>query len=133
MLHPGTRLQGASTWIGSGAEVGTSGSATAIDTVMDEHASIGSGYVAAIALLAGCIEERIKQLGRFIEERGGTLPSIALGDPPPCPFTASGEHHDHVAWVKALTDDQVAAGVAWLEAIVDRVTQPALAQLGGER
>ena len=84
---------------------------------------------AAASLIDECIDERIKQLGRFIEERGGTTPTFALDDPPPCPLPVEGEHPDHVAWVKSLSDEEVAAGVAWLESIVEEVSAPALEQL----
>lgn len=84
---------------------------------------------AAARLIDDCIDERIKQLGRFIEERGGTTPTFTLDDPPPCPLPIGGEHPDHVAWVKSLSDEEVTAGVAWLESIVEEVSSPALEQL----
>jgi len=86
---------------------------------------------AAIGLIEGCIEERVKQLARFLEERGGTVPCITLLDPGPCPLPVAPDQADHVAWVKGLTAEQVAAGVAWLEGIVDRVSGPAMVALEG--
>ena len=86
---------------------------------------------AAIGLIEGCIEERVKQLGRFLEERGGAVPCITLLDPGPCPLPVVPDQENHVAWVKGLTAEQVAAGVAWLEGIVDRVSGPAMVALEG--
>ncbi len=86
---------------------------------------------AAIGLLDDCVEERVKQLGRFLEERGAALPSLAPPDPGPCPLPVAGEQEDHVRWVKDLTAEQVAAGVAWLDGIVDKLSGPAIAALEG--
>lgn len=88
---------------------------------------------AAIGLIEGCIEERVKQLGRFLEERGGAAPCITLLDPGPCPLPVVPDQENHVAWVKGLTAEQVAAGIAWLEGIVDRVSGPAMVALEGIR
>jgi UDP-N-acetylglucosamine/UDP-N-acetylgalactosamine diphosphorylase len=80
---------------------------------------------AAIALIEGCIEERIKQLGRFLEERGAKTPSFSMQTPLPCPLRVTESVEDHVAWVKALTDEEVAIGVTWLETIVESVSEAA--------
>lgn len=66
-LHPGTRLQGERCWIGSGAEVGTEGPATLVDTVLDEGARVASGYAERAVLLRGA------SLGGAAHVRGGTL------------------------------------------------------------
>lgn len=87
---------------------------------------------AAIRLIEGCIDERIKQLGRFVEERGGTMPPLELHQTFPCPLTVSGEEPDHVAWVQSLDDAMVEAGVAWLQAIVEAASAPALAAMAAE-
>ncbi len=84
---------------------------------------------AAILLIDGCIEERIKQLGRFLEERGAETPSFSLKTPLPCPLRVTEKVQDHVAWVKALTDEEVAIGVTWLETIVESVSEGAEASL----
>jgi UDP-N-acetylglucosamine/UDP-N-acetylgalactosamine diphosphorylase len=67
VLHPGTRLSGARTWLGAGAEVGTEGPATLVDAVFDEGASIASGYVNGAVLL------RKASLGANAHVRAGTL------------------------------------------------------------
>jgi hypothetical protein len=67
VLHPGTRLGGAATWLGPGAEVGTEGPATVVDSAFDERASIASGYVSGAVLLRGA------SLGGSAHVRAGTL------------------------------------------------------------
>lgn len=85
----------------------------------------------AIALLNECIAERKKQLRRFIEERDGRMPQFVLDRPPPCPLPTVSEH-DHVQWVKGLSDGDVVKGMAWLDAIVASVATPALTELGAK-
>ena len=67
ILHPGARLGGASLWLGAGAQVGTEGPATLVDSVFDERASIASGYVSGAVLL------RDASLGGSAHVRAGTL------------------------------------------------------------
>jgi UDP-N-acetylglucosamine/UDP-N-acetylgalactosamine diphosphorylase len=67
VLHPGTRLVGPRTWLGPGALVGTEGPATVVDSILDERASIASGYVSGAVLL------RDASLGAAAHVRAGTL------------------------------------------------------------
>jgi hypothetical protein len=83
----------------------------------------------ALLNLGVCIAERIRQLGRFLQERGLPAPVFELADPPACPLPVAQVHEDHVAWVQGLGDGQVAAGRQWLEQIVDLVAKPVLAKL----
>ena len=84
---------------------------------------------AALQTLDSCIDERVKQLDRFLAERGGKTPTFALREERPCPIAIDGEIDDHVTWVRGLTDEQVAEGTTWLEAIVGAVTRGPLEQL----
>jgi hypothetical protein len=83
----------------------------------------------ALVNLEVCIQERIKQLSRFLQERGVQAPGFELAEPPACPWPVDQVHEDHVVWVQGLEDDQVAAGRQWLEQIVDLVAEPALSKL----
>ncbi len=51
-LHPGTRLLGARTFVGPGAEVGREGPATIADSVLGEGARVDAGYLEGAVLLA---------------------------------------------------------------------------------
>ncbi|HQB44155.1 MAG TPA: hypothetical protein PK140_17510 [Polyangiaceae bacterium] len=87
-------------------------------------------FEAALELLDGCIEERCKQLGRFLEERGRVLPVISAVDPGPCPLPLAADAvEDHIAWVRSLTEEQVMAGSQWLEGVVEGVSRPAISAL----
>jgi len=79
--------------------------------------------LAAARLLDAAIEERRKQLARFVDERGGVAPSFTISDAelPTCPWSLAPDQQDHVDWVQALAPAQVAAGRAWLEAVVELV------------
>ena len=66
-LHPGCRLQGRRTFLGAGAQVGTEGPATLVDSVLGEGASIASGYAKGAVLLRGAA------LGASGHTREGTL------------------------------------------------------------
>lgn len=76
---------------------------------------------AAIANLDACIDERCRQLERFLEERGRAMPMIDPGPAGPCPLPLGEPTLDHIGWVRALPNDVVAAGAAWLGGIVGRV------------
>jgi UDP-N-acetylglucosamine/UDP-N-acetylgalactosamine diphosphorylase len=84
---------------------------------------------AALENLDACIAERIRQVGRFLTERGAETPQLEASELPACPLDTSQVQEDHVAWVRGLDDAQVAAGRAWLEQIVERVAAPAIAAL----
>ncbi|HWB81576.1 MAG TPA: UDP-N-acetylglucosamine pyrophosphorylase [Nannocystaceae bacterium] len=66
-LHPGTRLHGARTWVGAGAQIGVEGPATVIDAVFDRDTAIDSGFVQGAVLLRGA------KLGANAHVRAGTL------------------------------------------------------------
>ena len=51
VLHPGTRLLGARTFLGPGAKVGIEGPAVLQDAVLGANVEIGSGYLSGCALL----------------------------------------------------------------------------------
>jgi UDP-N-acetylglucosamine/UDP-N-acetylgalactosamine diphosphorylase len=76
---------------------------------------------AAIALLSGCIEERVSQLQRFVSERGGEALSFVFPEPTPCPLPVCQECTDHPSWVKGLSASEADLGVRWLESIVESV------------
>jgi UDP-N-acetylglucosamine/UDP-N-acetylgalactosamine diphosphorylase len=67
IIHPGCRLQGRRTFLGPGAQVGTEGPATLVDSVLGEGASIASGYAKGAVLLRGA------SLGAAGHTREGTL------------------------------------------------------------
>jgi hypothetical protein len=66
-IFPGARLQGRRTLLGPGAQVGTEGPATLVDSVLAEGASIASGYAKGVVLLRGA------SLGGAAHAREGTL------------------------------------------------------------
>ena len=53
VLHPGTRLSGAGTFLGEGAEVGREGPAVLSNAVLDAGARVDSGFAKGAVLLAG--------------------------------------------------------------------------------
>lgn len=67
VLHPGTRLHGARTFLGSGAQVGVEGPATLVDAVLGAGARVDAGYVEGAVLLAAA------RLGHGAHVRPGTL------------------------------------------------------------
>lgn len=79
--------------------------------------------LAAIGLIDGAIDERRKQLVRFVDERDGKPPSFTIADDelPACPWSLAPDQLDHVDWVQNLGPADVTVGRAWLEAIVERV------------
>ena len=74
----------------------------------------------AIECINICIQERIDQLGYFLNERGVPCPKFGLNEIPRCPLPVAGTS-DHIEWVKSLSDDSVKEGVQWLRHIVDIV------------
>jgi hypothetical protein len=82
---------------------------------------------AAIDVLDACIAERVDRLAKFLEERGASVPALEL-EPviPACPLPLDRDVElEHLAWVRSLADAEVAAGQAWLQAIVARVVASA--------
>jgi len=67
VLHPGTRLVGARTYVAAGAQVGTEGPATLDGAVLGAGAQVASGYVQRAVLLRGA------KLGGNAHVRDGTL------------------------------------------------------------
>jgi hypothetical protein len=70
---------------------------------------------AAIELLDGSMMERWTRLGQFLN---CDLPSIQLPTIP-CPLSVEPSSLLHLNWVKNLADDEVNAGVGWLQEVVD--------------
>ncbi|HET6583463.1 MAG TPA: UDP-N-acetylglucosamine pyrophosphorylase [Nannocystaceae bacterium] len=90
------------------------GEVGAIDRVLVES---------AIVTLDACIDERVTRLRSFLVERGRPMPALVL-DPDiacPLPVAPSTVPGDHVAWVQSLSDDLIAAGIAWLRAVTEAV------------
>ncbi len=90
---------------------------------------------AALGVLDAAIAERVRRLEAFCTERGGPAVTIDT-DPPvdPCPLPLGRGPGEHVAWIRALSDDEVRAGTRWLEAVVARVlasASPALRPSAG--
>src|SRR6185312_5393534 len=80
VLHPGTRLQGRRTWLGAGAQVGTEGPATLVDSVFGESASIASGYAKGVVLLRGAslgFAGHARE-GTLLEEEASTAHAVGL-------------------------------------------------------
>ena len=67
ILHPGTRLQGAATFLGPKVEIGAEGPAVVVDSALAQGAAIASGYVCGAVLLDGA------RLGANAHVRPGTL------------------------------------------------------------
>jgi len=74
---------------------------------------------AAIELLDGGIVERWTRLGQFLRYNGGQFPPIRPPTIPPSPLPAEPSPVSHLDWVKSLADEDVSAGVRWLQDIVD--------------
>ncbi|HLK90112.1 MAG TPA: UDP-N-acetylglucosamine pyrophosphorylase [Polyangia bacterium] len=79
-LFPGARLQGRRTFLGAGAEVGTEGPATLVDSVLGERASIASGYAKGAVLLRGASlggAAHVRE-GTLLEEEASTAHAVGL-------------------------------------------------------
>lgn len=89
------------------------------DVRMPGEARIGRGHVleAALELIDQAIAERVKRLGRFVHERGGTVGELDLDPAATCPYAIEAHTREHVEWVQALTTAQIEAGQAWLASI----------------
>jgi len=80
VLYPGTRIQGARSWIGREARVGVEGPATLVDTVLDAHASVASGFVSRAVLLRGASlggNAHVRE-GTLLEEEASTAHAVGL-------------------------------------------------------
>jgi UDP-N-acetylglucosamine/UDP-N-acetylgalactosamine diphosphorylase len=80
VLYPGTRLEGARTWIGSKARVGTEGPVTLVDSVLDEESEVASGFVRAAVLLrrASLGANAHVRPGTVLEEEASTAHAVGL-------------------------------------------------------
>jgi hypothetical protein len=67
VLHPGTRLVGARTFVGPGAKVGTEGPTVLENTVIGENAEVASGFLKEAVML------RDSRVGSNAHIRAGTL------------------------------------------------------------
>jgi hypothetical protein len=80
VLHPGTRLLGAGTFLGPGAQVGVEGPATLVDAVLGAGARVDGGYVEGAVLLAGARAGFGAHLrpGTLLEEEASTAHCVGL-------------------------------------------------------
>lgn len=80
VLHPGTRLQGARTFLGPGAELGREGPVVAVDCVLGEKARIDGGYACGAVLLRGASAGSAAHLreGTLLEEEASTAHAVGL-------------------------------------------------------
>ena len=77
----------------------------------------------AIATIDLAISERQARLSAFLRERGVDTPALRTSRAHPCPLVLRpvephADNLDHVAWVRALPDADVAALSSWLADIV---------------
>lgn len=80
ILHPGTRLGGARTFLAPRAELGREGPVTAIDCVLGEGARIDGGYARGAVLLRGASAGCAAHLreGTLLEEEASTAHAVGL-------------------------------------------------------
>jgi hypothetical protein len=80
VLHPGTRLQGARTFLAPGAQVGVEGPATLVDAVLGAGARVDGGYVEGAVLLADARAGYGAHLrpGTLLEEEASTAHCVGL-------------------------------------------------------
>ena len=76
---------------------------------------------AAIANLELCINERVKRLNTFLDERETDMPTLHLDVERPCPLPVEPSGTDHVTWVQSLPQDVVTMGQEWLQEVVEAV------------
>jgi hypothetical protein len=82
---------------------------------------------AALDLLSVCVDERVKRLRQFLEERGLPIPSLSSSNPT-CPLRIEARHPyvDHIDWIMDLSPVEVEKGLSWLQSIVDRIIAGAI-------
>lgn len=80
VLHPGTRLVGARTFLGPGAELGREGPVVAVDCVLGERARIDGGFAQGAVLLRGASAGSAAHLreGTLLEEEASTAHAVGL-------------------------------------------------------
>lgn len=79
-LYPGTRLQGARTFVGPRARVGVEGPATLVDAVLGPEAQIDAGYLHGAVLLDGARAGWGAHFrpGTLLEEEASTAHTVGL-------------------------------------------------------
>ena len=79
-LHPGTRLTGSRTLVGSCAQIGTEGPAVIHDTMIGSHAEVASGFLTESTLLprAKAGANSHFRAGTLLEEEASTAHSVGL-------------------------------------------------------
>lgn len=80
VLHPGTRLHGARTFLAPGAQVGVEGPATLVDAVLGAGARVDGGYVEGAVLLGQARVGYGAHLrpGTLLEEEASTAHCVGL-------------------------------------------------------
>ncbi len=97
--------------------------------IAPQETELRAVLVAALAVINLCIEERIRQLARFRDERDQPPLVFDWKTLPECPrscraaLSAPGQGHamDHVEWVQGLDGKTVKVLGTWLQAVVDQV------------
>lgn len=86
---------------------------------------------AGLAAIESGLDERRRQLARFVGERGAAAPSLALASAelPRCPWSLAPDSSEHLEFVRGLDEGQRREGQEWLAAIVERVQAEAEAEL----
>jgi hypothetical protein len=89
----------------------------------DDFAPARAVVAAALQTLDVCVAERVDRLRAFLAERGEAMPALDLDPQVACPLKVdpAEPHVEHLDWVRALGDDEVAAGQAWLQEIAQAV------------
>ena len=67
------------------------------------------------------IQERLKRLASFLEERNITAPKLELPPIDACPLTLDEGPREHVDWVQGLSERTVQDGIHWLNGVADGV------------
>ena len=85
---------------------------------MSSH--LGQTLDAAIGVLDSGIAERTARLQQFLGARNVALPPLRFASLA-CPLQVAPRTgaHDHIAWVRSLSDDEVKLGTGWLQEIVE--------------
>jgi UDP-N-acetylglucosamine/UDP-N-acetylgalactosamine diphosphorylase len=85
---------------------------------MSSH--IGQTLDAAIGVLDSGITERTIRLQQFLSARNVALPPLRFpATACPLKMTPQTKSHDHISWVRSLSDHEVRLGTDWLQEIVE--------------
>jgi hypothetical protein len=77
---------------------------------------------AAGELLSVCVDERVKRLRQYLDERNLAFPDLSFVIPPcPLEIKSHNPYVDHIKWVSDLSDAYVHLGISWLQSIVDGI------------